>query len=362
MKKIIILTSLLLSTLILQGCSFKDKFYILNWGEYINEDLIDAFEEEFNVKVVSRELISNELMYSELKQGQSYDIVFPSDYMVEKLSNENLIQKLDFNLIKNFTGNSMYTDKLDTLIDNSGYDEYFVPYFWGSLGIMYNTDDSKNKEVVERLGWEVFFDEDTLKNFNVAMYDSSRDSFAAAAMYLQDTNQDTTISINNYTTSQLNTCADLLKASKYELWGDDNIKGRIADGNIDIGLVYSGDFFDQLYSDDYENVNYDIYIPNTNNIFFDAMCIPSNSENTQLAHEFINFMMDFDNSVENALEVGYCPTIQNVFDEIIEDQDMFNIIKYEAWNPQNITNGLVYKDLGSTYAEMESLFTKLRVG
>ncbi len=367
MKKLLLLAAIAISTTVVTGCSFKDKFYITNWGEYISEDLLDEFGKLHDVKVVQTELISNELMYSDLKQD-SYpcDIVFPSDYMVEKLSNEGLIEKLDFSKLSNYTGISMYADGLDNIIRYCGYNDYFVPYFWGTLGIMYNTTDAGVEDTVTTYGWESLFNPTITSQYNVAMYDSSRDSFAAAAMYLYDQG-DVNSSINNYTDLQLDACATLLKNANYNVWGDDNIKGRIASNNTNYGLVYSGDFFDQLYADDYSNDKYDIYIPDTNNLFFDAMCIPTNSLNKDLAYEFINFMMDKDNAVENALEVGYAPTIQDVLDEVIKHEDMEDIVSYEAWNPQNLLNrsgsyAVVYKDLGATYTEMEKKFTDLRVG
>ncbi len=367
MKKLLLLAAVAVTTTVATGCSFGEKFYITNWGEYISDDLLEEFGELHGVKVVQTELISNELMYADLKQN-SYqcDVVFPSDYMVEKLSKEGLIEKLDFSKLDNYTSTSMYADGLDSLIRNCGYSDYFIPYFWGSLGIMYNTTDAGVEDTVTSLGWASLFDSTALSKYDVAMYDSSRDSFAAAAMHLYDQG-DSSYSINNYSTAQLDACASLLKSAKYHTWGDDNIKGSIASNNVQYGLVYSGDFFDQLYADDYSNDSYDIYIPDTNNVFFDAMCIPVNSQNKDLAYEFINFMMDHDNAVENALEVGYAPTIQAVLKEVLEDEDMADVVAYKAWNPQNLLNrdnsyAVVYKDLGDTYDAMETKFTEVRVG
>lgn len=367
MKKLLILASIALSTSVLTGCSFGDKFYITNWGGYINEDLLEEFGELNDVKVVQTALISNELMYLDLVQD-SYpcDIVFPSDYMVEKLSKEGLIEELDFTKLSNYTGNSMYADGLDTIIANCGYDQYFVPYFWGTLGIMYNTTTDGVEDTVTTYGWESLFNPTITSQYNVAMYNSSRDSFAAAAMYLYDQG-DSSYSINAYTTAQLDACANVLKNANYDLWGDDNIKGRIAGNNTNYGLVYSGDFFDQLYYDDYSNDSYDIYIPDTNNLFFDAMCIPTNSENKDLAYKFIDFMMEHENAVENALEIGYAPTIQAVLDEVMEDEDMEDIVNHHAWNPQNLLEransyAVIYKDLGTTYTLMENKFTDVKSG
>ncbi|MFI3329482.1 MAG: extracellular solute-binding protein [bacterium] len=357
MKKILGLTILGLSVIALAGCSSKTKLYILNWQEYISEDLIEEFEDEFNVQVVERNLVSNELMYGDLKMKTAdYDVVFPSDYMIEKLSNENLIIELDPtklpNLYKDDNTRIDYTTGLETYIEGCGYEDYFVPYFWGSLGIMYKTvdGDTSIEDTVKSQEWGVFFND---TGYKTAMYDVSRDAYAAAQMYLG-------YDLNNYTTEQLKECTTLLKDFNYDVWGTDDIKGRISRGAIDIGLVYSGDFFDQLYADDYVG-NYNIYIPDTNNVFFDAMCIPTISKNQDLAYEFINFMIDKENSIENASYVGYCPVFNDVYEAVMADEEMNDVTEYPAWNPAHITNGTVYRDLGtSKYNEMEEEFKKTK--
>lgn len=353
MKKLILLTTLILTGLVLTGCSSKEKLYILNWGEYIDDELIEKFEDEYNVKVVYETMISNELMYASIKQGAApYDVVFPSDYMVEKLANEDLLVELDQTKLTNKTA---YTDGLDDLILESGYDEFFIPYFWGSLGIMYNTTNPSVEIDVQNYEWDIFFDDAMLSKYKIGMYDSSRDAFAAAHLSLGK-------SINTYTEEDLQTAKTMLQNASYNTWGDDNLKGLVASNNLQIALVYSGDFFDQLYADGLGEVSYEIHAPNTNNVFFDAMCIPTSSRNVDLAHEFINFMIEEENSTQNASYVGYCPTFQSVFNTISLDEEMEDFTKYYAWNPQLINNGEVYKDLGNTYDEMEKLFNELRVG
>lgn len=357
MKKLIIITTLVLSTLVLQGCSTKQKLYILNWQEYIDEELVEKFEDEFDVKVVETNLVSNELMYAELAMNTSqFDVVFPSDYMIEKLANEDYIIDLDLEKIPNLS-NLEYTEGLEYYIDNSGYSEYFVPYFWGSLGIMYRTDIDGLYDSISELEWNFLFDENSLSKYKVGMYDASRDSFAAAQLARGK-------SINSYSDDDLNECASMLKNSNYKMWGDDNLKGSINSKAIDAALVYSGDFFDQLWANDLENINFDLYVPQTNNVFFDGMAIPKNSKNQDLAYEFINFMVAEENAIQNASYVGYCPVFQNVFDAIIADEEMDIITNYTSWYPSlnAIPNGTVYKDLGNTYEKMENKFNDLRVG
>ncbi len=351
MRKLFSMGIVLFSILLLTGCSSKTTLYILNWGEYIDYDLVEAFEEEFDVKVKYSYVDSNEAMYLDISNNVApYDIIVPSDYMIEKLSKENLLKEIDFDLLSNYT-EGMYTTGLDTLIENCGYDDYFIPYFWGSLGIMYRTDKQDVVDAVTTNGFSSLFNQPT--NSRVAMYDVSRDAFAAGQMHLG-------YDINSTNDTELQAVRDLIKSTSFHMWGTDDIKREIALGNADYGLVYSGDYFDQLYVDteNGKDINYSIYAPTDyNNVFFDAMCIPTTSRQTELAHEFINFMIDHENSLTNSYYVGYCPTIQTVYEEFTTDIEMEFVWEIPAFHPLRITQGVVYKDLGSTvYTTVEDYF------
>ncbi len=355
MRKFLLSGIILFSTLLFTGCSNKTQLYVMNWGEYIDEELVSQFEDEFNVKVIYKPVESNELMYMDIvNKTAPYDVIVPSDYMIEKLAKENLLKELDYELLPNYF-DGMYTDGLDDLIANCGYDEYFVPYFWGSLGVMYRTDRPEIVTAVETKGFSALFEQPN--GAKVAMYDVSRDAFAAGQMHLG-------YSLNSTDDTELRNVRDLIKSSSYNTWGTDNIKREISLGNLDYGLVYSGDFFDQLYADTDNNkdINYSIYAPTEhNNVFFDAMCIPTTSKQTELAHEFINFMMDHDNSLTNSYYVGYCPTIQSVYDEFTADEEMEFVYNFDAFHPMKITLGEVYKDLGQTvYNKVEDYFLEAK--
>ncbi len=355
MKKIIMLASIALGVSVLPGCSFKDKLYILNWGDYMSEDMIEDFEDEFDVKVVYKTADSNESMYTLIdNETLPYDLVFPSDYMIEKLKTDNLIQKLDLTKLDNLSALGSYTDGLDDLLKECTYNDYFIPYFWGSLGIMYNTKNTELKTMIEENNWDVFFDSTLYNDYDVAMYDSSRDAFAAAQLYKG-------FDLNTTDKTELDECASVLKNNGYQ-FGTDTIKSRISTGNLDYGLVYSGDFFDQLWSDEGKTINYDIHVPtDSNNVFFDGVCIPVTSEETDLAYEFINFMLDFDNALDNAYEVGYTPVFQSVYKAICEDDEMEYATEFPAFHPMRINNGTVYKNLGATtYAYVETLFLDVK--
>lgn len=349
MKKIFVIILLVFGISALSGCNGGPVLNILNWGEYINEDLIAEFEALYNVRVEIDPAESNEAMYTRINAGTTkYDIAVPSDYMIHKLYKENLLIELDFDKLPNYK--STYFDpnlealRADYFENNQ---KYAVPYFWGTLGIMYNNKKPRIKELVEEYEWEVFFNKDVTGDAKVAMYNSSRDAIAAAELYLG-------MSLNTTSRNDLQTVENLLKQQNYFTWGTDNLKQMVADGNCDIALVYSGDFFDMLYGTLEEDgeVTYNMHVPNVNNIWFDGLVIPKTAKNVDLAHQFINFILDPDNAYENATEVGYCPTLTSAFVALSEDPDFTEVVTNYPFYPGNITNGEIYRDLGHEIYEL----------
>lgn len=372
MKKIIYLLLFIFSSMILSSCNNSGKMItILNWGDYISDDVVAKFEEESGIRVKLVTTDTNEAMYSKILNRQAeYDIVVPSDYMIDQMANDDLIYKLDYSKLSNYE-DDMFVSELQALFDSDDckrYSGYFVPYFWGSLGIMYSTKRYENlDEVVTKYGWRALFERDILPSgCRVGMYNSSRDALAAAELYLG-------YSLNTTDKNQIEECMSLLSKTDFYAWGSDDLKLDVASGKLDIALVYSGDFFDAYYSDleaegdESANVEtYGIYAPkHHNNVFFDALVIPKTSSNIDGAYEFINFMLDYDNSYENCSFVGYCPTLQAVYDDIFADEDFSDVVEIEAYNPALIINeedskAEVYKFLGNDiYSFIEKKFTKV---
>ena len=355
MKKLFIIISLFILTITLSSCGGKGcDLLILNWGDYISEDVILAFEEEYDVTVKVATVDSSELMYANVQNKLAeYDLVVPSDYTIDQMKADGLIKEIDFSKLSNYS-EDLFVPELDVIMksDNcSSYYGYYIPYFWGSLGIMYNKRIEGLEEIVKENGWSVLFERDILpKNTKVAMYNVSRDALAAAELYLG-------YSLNTTNKEQINECMKLLQNTTFDAWGTDDIKTKISQGRIDIALAYSGDYFDAYYADleaDEENVeNYSIFAPkDRNNVFFDAMVIPNTCTNEELAYKFLDFIIDFDNSLANAEYVGYCPTIKEVYDEIKNSEDWTDLFEIEAYDPTNIINNdgsiyEVYKYLGS---------------
>ena len=369
MKKLGLLALAGLATVGLASCGGQsDKLVILNWGDYISEDVVLAFEDEYGVTVDVVTTDSNEQMYTNvLNKTANYDLVVPSDYMIHQMYEDDLLIELDYSKLTNYK-DDIFVSELQGLMNSAdckAYEGYYVPYFWGSLGIMYNKSKPGVEEAVKTNSWNVLFDKALLPSGSkVAMYASSRDALAAAELKYG-------YSLNTTDKAKIDECMKLLKNTTFDQWGTDDLKTKVSQGNIDVALVYSGDFFDAYYSDveaDPENVkNYSIYAPtSSNNVFFDGLVIPNTCTDVDMAHNFINFMLAHENSYTNAEFVGYCPTVQSVYNEILADKENWgDIIAIDAYNPALILNAEgskaeVYKYLGSdTYAYIEDEYTKV---
>ena len=279
----------------------KGVVNVYNWGEYIDTDLITQFEKETGIKVNYKTYESNEQMYSVLKQGGvSYDVVIPSDYMVSRLIDEDMLEPLDFSKIPNY---SLIQDNLK----NMAYDpdnKYSVPYMWGTMGLIY--DPSVVGEVDS---WSAMFDE---KNSgNILMFDNSRDAMAIALKYLG-------YSLNTTDENELNQAYELLKKEKPLLQGYvmDQVFDKLESGEAAIGAYYAGDYL-TMYA---ENPNLKFCIPKEgSNVFVDAMCVLKNAENKDNAEAFINFMTGTEQSMANSEFIGYTSPNKEVKDKINVD-------------------------------------------
>ena len=386
MKRKKIISALLLAgaTLTLASCGGKGcDLLILNWGDYMSEDVIKAFSKETGLKVKEVTADSNEAMYNKIvNRNAQYDLVVPSDYMIHQMMTEDLIYELDFSKLENYNSD-IFVPELNDLMnsdDCKDYKNYYIPYFMGSLGIMYSKTKYPNLEqIIEENEWKVLFDKSVLPaGCKVGMYNSSRDALAAAELYYD-------YSLNTSDKSKIDECMQLLKRTNYDAWGTDDLKIKISQHTLDVALVYSGDFFDAFYSDieagDEANIEtYGIYTPKThNNVFFDSLVIPKTASNIDAAYKFIDFMLSQENKVAeedseelvkpayaNASFVGYCPTLKSVYDEIMDDEENFGYVtSIEAYDPTRILNtsgswAEVYKFLGKdTFSYIEEKFTEV---
>src|SRR5690606_1150347 len=150
--------------LVLASCGGREKLLILNWGEYINEEAVSLFEEEYNIDVIINIAESNEMFYSKVKSGTTaYDLVLPSEYMVEKMVSKDLLQKIDFSLLTNYDEETNpflpgVKEIQESLFE--GFKDYTVPYFWGTFGLMYNKNIPGLSDAVINNSWSSLFEND----------------------------------------------------------------------------------------------------------------------------------------------------------------------------------------------------------
>lgn len=291
------------------GSSIQNKPYegqtlhIYNWGEYTGEEVLGMFEEMTGAKVVMDNFDSNEQMYIKVANGESYDILVPSDYMIQRLIQEDMLQKLDKSKIQSGL------DQLNPDVLGLPYDpnnDYSVPYFWGTVGIVYD----KTKVSLEDLkndGFGIFLDEKY--KGDIYLYDSERDSFMMAL-------KDLGYSMNTSNEQELQAAYDWLVQSVQTMEPEivtDEIIDNMAQGRKALGLIYSGDAAYVMS----ENEDMGFYMPETGtNIWSDAMVIPKNAKNVDLAHEFINFMCTYEAAMDNSSYVGYTSPNLEVMDEL----------------------------------------------
>lgn len=269
----------------------KKVVNIYNWGEYINEDLLAKFEKETGIKVNYDTFVTNEDLYVKLKNSNvSYDLLIPSDYMIEKMIKEDMLQKIDFKNIPNYSN-------IDDEFKNKPFDsknEYSVPYFWGTLGLVYNTD--RVKDDID--SWNALWDQKYKDK--IIMMDSSRDAIGMALIKLG-------YSMNSENAKELNKAKEeLIKQKTYvRAYQLDQTKDIMINGEADLAVMYSGDA--ALAINEASNLKY--VIPKEgSNIFIDSMVIPKNAENKANAEAFINFMLEEHNASQNA-SIGYSTPI-----------------------------------------------------
>lgn len=276
--------------------------HIYNWGEYTGENIIGDFEEETGATVVMENFDSNEQMYIKVANGESYDLLVPSDYMIQRLIEEDLLQKLDKSKLT-------CMDKLADAVKGLPYDpnnDYSVPYFWGTVGIVYD----KNKvdiEDLKREGYNIFLDEKY--KGDVYLYDSERDSFMMALKALG-------YSMNTENEQELQEAYEWLVQCVETMDTEivtDEIIDNMAQGRKALGLIYSGDASYVMA----ENEDMGYFMPETGtNLWSDAMVIPKNAKNPDLAHAFINYASDYDGAYDNSSYVGYTSANQEVMDTL----------------------------------------------
>ncbi len=320
------------------------ELHLYNWGEYMGENLIADFEEQTGATVKVDYFDSNEQMYIRVANGESFDVLVPSDYMIQRLMEEDLLQPLDKSKLSNL-------DLLNDDVMGLDYDpenEYSVPYFWGTVGIVY--DKTKvSEEDLEKEGYNIFLD--TKYKGDIYLYDSERDSFMMALKSLG-------YSMNTDNEDELNEAYEWLLQCVQTMEPEivtDEIIDNMAQGRKALGLIYSGDATYVMS----ENENMGFYMPETGtNLWSDAMVIPKNAENPELAHAFIDYVCTYEAAMDNSSFVGYTSPNEEVMNELAEG-DFAGI---NAYIPRaDNDNDEVFQYDAETRTIIAELFSKVKV-
>ncbi len=315
-SKLIIFVSIICLTLFLVACSAAEEnqqvskaneVTVFNWGDYIDMEVIKQFEEETGYTVNYRVFSTNEEMYPKLVTGaEKYDVIIPSDYMIQRLIEEDLLAEIDFNNVPNYKN-------IDSVLHNLDYDKqdkYSVPYFWGTVGILYN--EKLLDEVPD--SWDAFFDENNKDK--ILMYDSERDSFMVALSRLG-------YSMNSQDKKQIEEAKQMLIEQKPLVlaYVIDELQDKMIAEEAALALVWSGEAAVAIEG----NPDLKFTLPKeTSNLWVDAMVIPKNCNNKKGAEAFINFMCRDDIALKNMEYTGYTSGNINVKDMI--DKDWANSI------------------------------------
>ena len=313
-KDLAIKITLIIVVLFFAGCGREEKqvLNVYNWGEYIADgsegypDVIKNFEEWYfeqygqKIKVNYSTYPYNEDMYSKISSGSaSYDVIIPSDYMIARMKEENLLQPLDFSKIPNAR---FINENLKGLYYDEE-DQYSVPYTYGIVGIIYDAAVVDAKDTGD---WDLMWN----KRYKgkILQYNNSRDAFGTAMYKLG-------IDVNTTDLMEWKRASEELKKQRplVKSYVMDEIFNMMESGEASIGSYYAGDYL-VMKEAEADHVDLKFYYPETTNFFVDAMCIPSCAKNKELAESFINYMLSEEAAVPNAEYISYASPNRLVYE------------------------------------------------
>ena len=320
----------------------EDTLYIYSWGDYLDEDVLTQFEEETGIHVVLDTYDTNESMYPRVKEGATtYDLICPSDYMIQKMEQNDLLQPLDWEQLPNakeYIGS-------DYLKQAEAYDpgnRYSIPYCWGTVGIMYNT--TMVDEPVD--SWAILFD--PKYKDSILMQDSARDAIMIPLCMMG-------VSMNTKDEAALTKARDMLIAQKplVQAYGVDDIRDKLAGGEAALGVIFSGEAINLM------EANPDLaFCPapkEGTNLWMDGWVIPKNAQHVENAHKFIDFLSRPEIAAKNFEALGYSTPNTGVQALVEEDMDEDELAI--AFPPPEVYLGQeTYQYLGEA---MDKLYTKL---
>ena len=315
---------------------------ILNWGEYIDPELIDIFTKETGVKVNYVEMTSNEEMLIKLRSSDSpYDLCFPSDYIIEQMIREDMLLPLDYSKIPNAKNIDESMKVFTNVFDPGG--KYSLPYMWGTVGILYNT--TMVEEDVD--SWGILWDEKY--SGQIWMYDSVRDTIGITLKYLG-------YDLNTRNADEVAAARDLLmeQAPLRKGFGTDNMRTSMINGKGALAVIYSGDAFAAMY----ENEDLAYVVPKEgSNVWYDNVVIPKSAKNVEAALAFINFLNDGNVATKNTEYICYstpnAAAMARLDAEFTED---------ETYNPspEVLARCEVFHDLGEFVTVFNEAWSKIK--
>ena len=318
-KWVVIPAAVLAGAAALTGCSSSGgadegagQVYVYNWGEYIDEAVIDMFEEETGIEVIYDMFETNEEMYPVIEAGGvTYDVVCPSDYMIQKMIENDLLAEINFDNVPNISNiDPEYMERSKSFDPEN---KYSVPYCWGTVGILYNTSMVAPEDVPTK--WADLWDEKF--SGEILMQDSVRDAFMVALKSLG-------YSMNTTNDAELQEARDLLIAQKplVQAYVIDQVRDKMIGGEAAVGVIYSGEM---LYiQEEVENLglDYDLeyVIPEEGtNVWIDSWVIPANAKNKENAEKWIDFLCRPDIAKMNFEYITYPTPNKGAFDLLDEE-------------------------------------------
>lgn len=325
-----------------QGNSSSDQVVlnVYNWGDYIGPEVIQKFEEEYGIKVNYEEFATNEEMLAKIETGgTAYDVIFPSEYMIEAMIQRDLLLELDYNNIPNFKN-------IGPDFKHLAYDpeqKYSIPYLWGTMGVVYN----KTKVTDPVKDWDILWN--PKYKGQIIMIDSPRDTIGITLKKLGYSLNTKNIEELEQAKQELMKQKELVKS--YEV---DTYKTQMIAGEAAMSLAWSGDAM--LLIDENPDLAYAVPESGTN-LWFDAMAIPKTSKNKKEAELFINFMLRPDIAAENTGYIKYStPNVEAIKllpEEMRENEYMYPKI------PLNEL-GEVFVDMGEFTTEYDRVWTEIK--
>ena len=367
MKKMMtLLAAILLLALCLTGCGGKDTLTlnVYNWGEYISDgsegsfDTIREFEtwyeETYSQKVTVNysTYASNEDMYNKISSGAvSYDVIIPSDYMIAKMAEENLLHPLNFENIPNY----QYIDDAFKGLYYDPQNQYSVPYTYGIVGVIYDANVVDEADIG---GWELMWNEKY--SGRIVQFNNPRDAFGTAQYKLG-------LDVNSSDKAMWDLAYGEMLAQRPLVYSYvmDEIFNMMESGEAAIGAYYAGDYFTMVDAQA-ENVDLQFYYPEQTNFYVDAMCIPSCAQNKELAEIFINYMLSEEAAVANAEYTYYASPNSLVYNNAtyLEDlgEDTIAVLYPELGNFAEQYNKMAFRNLDSeTLDYLNTLWENVKI-